>query len=171
MIILFKNMSKVLIDLSVIKNRKLFEKQLYKTTGFSETNRSLGIDSRAMIFIPDQQILAVAGLQEQNDKPQQLTLYKIEATVDKTTKSGRFLEQIKESKIGGQLGGKKRNSAIYTYSKTSLMDNMLKKKEVEAELNKKQNKSNQSSNVVKNSSTQMSGIILETDEDSKSKIR
>lgn len=152
-------------QLPVIVNKKLFEKQLLKTQGFADTNRSFGIDSRAMIFIPNQQILVMAGLHEQNEKPQQLTLYKIEATVDKSSKSGRFLEHRRESQGGTPIPAKKRNSAIYSYSKTSLVDHIISKKELLSD--KSKNQSDQSSFVGKNIQPNISGVILETDEDFK----
>lgn len=163
-----KSMNKSQRELPVIMNKKLFEKQLQKTQGFAETNRSFGIDSRAMIFIPNQQILVVAGLHEQNEKPQQLTLYKIDATVDKSNKSGRFLDQKRGSQSKSKGLAKKRNSAIYSYSKTSLVDNIISKKEIVSD--KSKNKSGQSSNVGKKTKENISNVILETDEDFKGNI-
>jgi hypothetical protein len=157
----------------IIKNKKLFGKQLQKTNGFDEAKRSMGIDSRAMVFIPEHQILAVAGIHEVNDKPQQLTLYKIEATVDEDSQRPRFLHKRRSSQIGVGSSNKKRNSAIYSYSKTSLLENMVKAKlERSKESQKKGVKTNsgQSKNVGTNNSGDISSVIQEAEENLKSKV-
>jgi len=159
-------------QIPIIKNKKLFGKQLHKSKGFDEAKYSMGIDSRAIIFIPEHQILAVAGIHEDQKKPQQLTLYKIEATVEENTQMHHFLQKKRNSQMGGNSSNKKRNSAIYTYSKTSLLENMVKSKlERSNDNGKKGKKSNsgQSKNVGNKTSEIISSEINNTDEKSKSK--
>jgi hypothetical protein len=157
----------------IIKNKKLFGKQLQKSGGFDEAKRSMGIDSRAMIYIPEHQILVVAGIHETDEKPQQLTLYKIEATVNEDTIKPRFRHRRRNSQIGGQRSNKKRNSAIYSYSKTSLLENMVKAKlEKNKESDKKGIKtgSGQSQNVGESNEMELTAIMQEAERTLKGRI-
>ena len=170
-------MNKNEFNIPVIKYKKLFEKQLQKITGFSEANKSMGIDSKAIVYIPEHQILAVAAIHEEDEKEQGLTLYKIEATIDKNC-NNRFTNKRGSSFMGVQQINKKRNSSIYPFSGTSLLEKMVVDKSKEKEkCDKKNNKkkeklktsSGQSLNVGKNKKFDINDIILEADEHSKSK--
>jgi hypothetical protein len=112
--------------LPIIKNKKLFEKPLIKLKGFEEVNKSAGINSNAILFLPELQILAVAGIHELNDNSQKLTLYKIDATIDE---SNNFFKKLHTTKYNTKRKNlhfpRKRNSEFVPISQRIITENSL----------------------------------------------
>ena len=152
------------MHIPIITNKKLFEKNLQKISGFEKATKSQGIDGRSMLFIPDHQILAVAGLHEQGERTQYLSLYKIDASVDQSSslpkKFGQY-ESGKKRKKNNAM--QKRNSALCTLSKTSLLENMISAKLNKSKTNVYKSNSGQSMNVGKEKHTEF--IIQEQQEE------
>jgi hypothetical protein len=125
--------------LPIIKNKKLFEKPLTKLKGFEEANKSAGINSHAILFLPEKQILAVAGIHELNDNSQKLTLYKIDATIDESASYLKKLHTAKYTKKRRDIyQHRKRNSELTPISQRTILENV----DLEGKEKRKTNKTN-----------------------------
>lgn len=75
------------MDSSVICNKKLFEKHKRNLTGFDSLQRANGIDPGGILFIPDHNVLAMAGLHDEQDRRQHLSFFQIERRFNPKSKS------------------------------------------------------------------------------------
>lgn len=108
--------------MSIIKHKKLFEKQLIKIKGFESLNECQGINSHSILYLPEHQILVTAGIHERNEAEQELILFTMKATIDM---SRNILNKLGNKKTNEYLSKiekyKKRNSALFTQTKTNLI--------------------------------------------------
>ena len=75
---------------TVIRNKKLFEKQLTKLEDFSKINTNTGSDSQAVLFLPEHQLLITGGLKSSKDTSQKLTLFQMNAKIDQTQPRNKY---------------------------------------------------------------------------------
>lgn len=118
-------MSKTHFDIPVIKNKKLFEKQLQKVKGFTELKHSNGVDSRSILYIPETQTIAVAGLHEDEGKPQFLSLYNLDIQITNFLKNDR-IHKRRSTMVDSNREVRKRNSEQIPFSRTSLLESLIK---------------------------------------------
>lgn len=138
----------------VIKNKKLFEKQLEKVNGFKNLNKANGVDNRSIIYIPELQTIAVAGIHEDGNRPQFLNLYKLD--IQMTSFSNPASDTKRRSTlIGSKRNERKRISALVNFSRTSLLENLIKSKnENEQDIEDEKNNSKEKKDVIETQNIQ-----------------
>lgn len=67
----------------IIKNERLFEKNLTRSPGFECMNQAHGLDSKGIIFIMEHRLIVMAPIHRTNEKVQKLYIYKIHTEIIK----------------------------------------------------------------------------------------
>lgn len=138
------------MDEPIVKNKRIFEKQLIKSRGFEAVARSRGMNPHAMLYLPEFQLLVAAGIHEADGQSQKLTLYKVKATVDLSRKVYKKFKESNTEDILRQISRyKRRSSALNAQTPNNFVENPNSTQPTKGKAPVKKTNSGQSKNVQK----------------------